>query len=88
MDRDEFLAKTAGIEVSHYYKAGVTYYVFGPPEEPLKTVCTYRKARVFAEGIAIGRRLELEAAYPPSQEGITWERVDGGRLVPESECPF
>lgn len=56
-DRVDTLAKLSGLKVSVYTKAGVNYFVFGPSDKPLKTICTYRKSKVFAEGIAIGRQL-------------------------------
>lgn len=56
-DRIENLQWVSGEQVSCYRKTGVTYFVFGQPNKPLKTVCTYKKARIFAEGVAIGKRL-------------------------------
>lgn len=56
-DRHETLARIACLPVESYTRLGVRYFVFGPKDKPLKSVCTYRKARVFAEGVAIGREL-------------------------------
>jgi len=53
--RRETLARISGLPVSCYIRHGVRVFVFGRPEQPVKTVCTYRKARVFAEGVAAGR---------------------------------
>lgn len=55
--RLETLKRISGLPVTGYVTKGVKYYVFGPENEPVKTVCTYRKARVFAEGVATGRSL-------------------------------
>jgi len=49
------LGALSGFHVASYLQEGVAYYVFGPPDRPVKTVCTYRKARAFAQGVAIGR---------------------------------
>lgn len=56
-DRHETLSHISGLHVESYMQHGVRYYVFGPRDQALKTVCTYRKARIFAEGVAIGREL-------------------------------
>lgn len=55
--RVKTLEAISKLPVSGYNHAGVHHFVFGPREKPFKTVCTYRKARVFAEGVALGRRL-------------------------------
>lgn len=55
--RLETLKRVSGLLVTGYTIGGAKYYVFGPENRPVKTVCTYRKARVFAEGLAIGRTL-------------------------------
>jgi len=36
-------------------------FIFGPRDGPLKTVYTYRKAKVFADGVALGRELTKES---------------------------
>lgn len=51
--RRETLARFSGLPVSCHVKRGVRVFSFGRPT--LKTVCTYRKAKAFAEGVAIGR---------------------------------
>lgn len=56
-NRDQTLARLSQLQVTSYVKLGVVYYVFGPRHLPMKSVCTYRKAKVFAEGVALGRRL-------------------------------
>lgn len=58
IERTDTLHRISGLPVSTYELGGVNYFVFGPPERPIKTVCTYRKARVFAEGVAAGRSQE------------------------------
>jgi hypothetical protein len=60
--RLETLMRISGVCVSYYMRRGTAYFVFGPKARAWKTVCTYRKARVFAEGVALGRRL-TEARY-------------------------
>lgn len=52
------LTHLSGLPVSCYTRGEVRYFVFGPPNKPVKTVCTYRKARVFAEGMAVSRNLD------------------------------
>ncbi len=54
--RRDTLARISGLPVTCYIKHGVRAFVFGVPN--VKTVCTYRKARAFAEGVAIGRSQE------------------------------
>jgi hypothetical protein len=56
-DRVGKLSDLSGLQVYTYWQRGTNYYVFGPTEQALKTVCTYRKAKVFAEGVATGREL-------------------------------
>ncbi len=56
-DRHATLTRLSGLNVNSYSRDGVRHFVFGPVDRNLKTVCTYRKARVFAEGVAIGREL-------------------------------
>lgn len=56
-DRVNALSKLSGLDVSIYTKGNVNYFVFGPSNKPLKTICTYRKSKVFAEGIAMGRQM-------------------------------
>lgn len=68
-DRIDHLKALTGLPVSHYTencKPGtVNYFVFGHDYNPIKTVCTYRKAKVFAEGFAAGRSPIVAASYPP-----------------------
>lgn len=49
------LTRISGLTVECYMQSGTRYFVFGPLNQPIKTVCTYRKARTFAEGVAVGR---------------------------------
>jgi hypothetical protein len=58
VDRLETLTRISGLSVSVYQRGGVNYFVFGPTNRPLKTVCTYPKAKLFAEGVAAGRSYE------------------------------
>lgn len=51
------LTLMSGLEVSCYCRLGVRYFVFSREGQNVKTVCTYRKAKVFAEGVAIGWKL-------------------------------
>lgn len=64
-DRIDTLKAITGLPVSHYTERGVNYFVFGHEYNPIKTVCTYRKAKVFAEGFAAGRSPIIAASYPP-----------------------
>ncbi len=50
------LKRLCGLHVTCHDKGGVYYFTFGPPNRPLKTVCTYKKARMFAAGVAFGRQ--------------------------------
>ena len=56
-DRIDTLERISGLVVKFYNRDGVNYFTFGGSKHALKTVCTYRKAKVFAEGVAIGREL-------------------------------
>lgn len=56
--RCQTLTQISRLPVSCYERNGERCFVFGPPNQPIKTVCTYRKARVFAEGVAAGRAPE------------------------------
>lgn len=56
-DRVNTLATLSELEVRFDRRNGINYFVFGPQEKVLKSVCTYRKAKVFAEGVALGREL-------------------------------
>jgi hypothetical protein len=58
VDRLETLTRISGLSVSVYQRDGVNYFVFGPINRPLKTVCTYPKVKLFAEGFAAGRSYE------------------------------
>jgi hypothetical protein len=65
-DRIDQLKAITGLPVCCHTmsrRAGtVNYFVFGHESHPIKTVWTYRKAKIFAEGFAAGR---AAAAYPP-----------------------
>ncbi len=62
-DRVETLVRITGLEVTRYEQGGVQYFVFGDPSQPLKSVCTYQKAKIFAEGYALGKQFVLETTY-------------------------
>lgn len=51
------LHKISGLLVSTYHKKGINYFVFSDQFKTLKTMCTYPKAKLFAEGVAMGRKL-------------------------------
>ncbi|GMU26253.1 MAG: hypothetical protein AMXMBFR16_11580 [Candidatus Uhrbacteria bacterium] len=51
------LERLSGLTVRGYVQTGVNYFQFMEGDETVKTVCTYSKARIFAMGIAIGKRL-------------------------------
>jgi hypothetical protein len=57
LDRLVTLKGISGLEVSWYGTQDARYFVFGPKNQPVKTVCTYPKAKMFAEGVAYGRKL-------------------------------
>lgn len=56
-DRIDTLERISGLEVHHHNTTGVNYFMFKVGKRVTKTVCTYRKARIFAEGVATGREL-------------------------------
>jgi len=59
IDRLDTLYRISDLRVTCYVKRGVRYFVFwGPDDRTVKSVCTYRKAKTFAEGVALGRILE------------------------------
>jgi hypothetical protein len=64
-DRIDHLKAITGLPVDCYKSKGVWYFVFGDLERPVKTVCTYRKARTFAQGFAAGRSPIVADSYPP-----------------------
>lgn len=64
-ERLDTLKRVSGLPVTVYTGKGVKYFVFGPENQPLKTICTYRKAKVFAEGVAIGRALKKPEKQKP-----------------------
>jgi hypothetical protein len=51
------LSDLSGLPVHAHSRNGVNYFVFGPEEQAVKSVCTYRKAKIFAQGVALGREL-------------------------------
>ena len=55
--RCQTLKRIAGVTVIGRVQRGVAVYAFGLPDQHLKEVWTYGRAKVFAEGIAIGRTL-------------------------------
>ena len=62
------LTRISGLPVRGSRNGKGRYFMFGPKDRTIKTVYTYRKAKVFAEGVAIGRKKEstkpLEIALP------------------------
>lgn len=54
-DRVAHLAKWSGLDVRHFDRYGVNYFVFEDGGKTVKTVCTYPKAKLFAIGVAYGR---------------------------------
>jgi hypothetical protein len=59
-DRIDTLAEISGLTVSRYEQDGIQYFVFGDPSQPLKTVPNYKKAKLFAEGFALGKHINLD----------------------------
>jgi len=57
-DRIKTLQDLSGLPVVAYKEMGVTCFVFGDPSRPFKTTFTYPKAKLFAEGIALGREMK------------------------------
>lgn len=45
----------------------VLYFVFGRESNPIKTVWTFHKAKIFAEGFAAGRSATIAISYPPGE---------------------
>ncbi len=68
-ERIDHLKALTGLPVAcHSARRGsVHYFVFGHESHPIKTVWTYRKAKVFAEGFAAGRSPVVAASYPPGE---------------------
>ncbi len=66
-DRIDTLKALTGLPVScHTARRGtVNYFVFGHECSPIKTVYTYPKAKMFADGFAAGRSPIVAVAYPP-----------------------
>ncbi len=66
-DRIQTLERISGLQVSHRTEKGQNVFTFGvgTRNKPAKTVFTYRKARIFAEGVALGRTLEKEIECQP-----------------------
>jgi hypothetical protein len=58
-DRIDTLKQISMLPVSIYKDKG-NYFVFGELNKPFKTTCTYAKAKIFSEGIALGRKLTEE----------------------------
>lgn len=55
-DRLRTLKQLSELPVFVYTKDENNYFVFGEMNKPVKTVCTYPKAKLFAEGVAFGKR--------------------------------
>jgi hypothetical protein len=65
--RAEHLSRLSGLPVRGYRNGKLRWFVFGPPDQTVKTIYTYRKARTFAEGVATGRiRAEMAEPKKPS----------------------
>jgi hypothetical protein len=59
-ENTKYLQYISGLFVTYYIARGITYYIFSDISgRNLKTVCTYKKAKVFAQGIEIGRKLNV-----------------------------
>jgi hypothetical protein len=56
--RSDTLSQISGFQVACYHSGGVRYFVFSFDGQTVKTVCNYRKAKLFAEGVKIGRQLD------------------------------
>jgi hypothetical protein len=54
--RAEHLAQVSGLRVEVRREKNEEVYEFYRGKEPVKTVFTYRKAKVFAQGVEIGRK--------------------------------
>lgn len=52
------LANISGLPVRGGMDGKKRFFMFGPKDRIIKTVYTYRKARAFAQGVAIGRKKE------------------------------
>jgi len=52
------LARISGLPVRGKVDGKGRFFMFGPKDRNIKTVYTYRKARAFAQGVAIGRKRE------------------------------
>jgi hypothetical protein len=72
------LARISGLTVECYMRSGTRYFVFGPKDQPIKTVCTYRKARAFAEGVAISQIRKPTKPSQPLQVALT---LVGGAIL-------
>lgn len=63
------LARISGLTVTCQRQGNTRAFIFAHPTEPgrvLKTVFLYRRARIFAEAVAIGRRLAKPAKLSES----------------------
>jgi len=49
------LARISGLPVRGFRDGGDRFFLFGPKDRTIKTVYTYRRALIFAQGVAIGR---------------------------------
>jgi len=61
------LVDISGLPVRGFKNSKGRYFMFGPRDRTTKTIYTYRKARVFAEGVAIGRSLRKGESMKPSK---------------------
>jgi hypothetical protein len=55
--RLETLTRISALKVTFFTDSGEAGFIFWHEGRTLKTVFTYRKAKIFAEGVAIGRGL-------------------------------
>jgi hypothetical protein len=58
-DRIKHLEELSGFTVRYYKQDGTNYFVFVNAGVDVKTYCTYPKAKAFAQGVAIGRVLNV-----------------------------
>jgi len=52
------LARISDLPVRGFRNGKSRYFMFGSKDRTIKTIYTYRKARAFAQGVAIGRKKE------------------------------
>jgi len=65
------LVDISGLPVRGFKNGKNRYFMFGPRDRTTKTIYTYRKARVFAEGVAIGQTLRKEESPKLSEIALS-----------------